>query len=177
MSFVATARRYLPLPSLDGERNWIRDGWDRLSGVPGGKRIFSLFIDRAVPYTATIRPQIESLALGHAVVSMADRPGVRNHLRSVHAIALANLAELTGNLAISYSLPEGARFIVAGMSLEYLKKARGTIRGESHCPVPESAERREYQVPVVLCDAEGVEVVRATLRTLVGPVRRSPPPS
>jgi acyl-coenzyme A thioesterase PaaI-like protein len=97
------------------------------------------------------------------------RPKVRNHLNSVHAVALVNLAELTGNLALAYSMPDDARFIVAGLTVDYAKKARGLITGTCTCPVPGTNARIEYAVPVVLKDAAGDVVATCTLRTLVGP--------
>jgi uncharacterized protein (TIGR00369 family) len=157
------------LPSFDGPSNLIRDAWDRLARMPGGARLFSGFIARTVPYTGTIGAEVEEVSPGHAVVLMRDRRRVRNHLRSVHAIALANLAELAGNLALAYSLPDDGRFIVAGLTMEYLKKARGTIRAVCDCTVPPDSSRREYDVKVSMFDPEGVEVARCTLRTLVGP--------
>lgn len=154
---------------MDTDRNVLRDLWDLLSPWPGGKRVFSHIVGRAAPYTGTIHAHVVQLEKGHSRVRMKDRPRLRNHLRSVHAIALANLVELTGNLALVYSMPDDARFIVAGMELDYVKKARGTVEGRCDCPIPESSERREYRVPVTLHDPSGEVVVRATLRTLVGP--------
>lgn len=149
--------------------NPIRAAWDRLRGLPGGKRLFSAMVGRMAPYTGTIGARVEDLELGRSRVVMEDRRAVRNHLRSIHAIALANLAELTGNVALAYSLADDARFIVAGMEIEYLKKARGTLTAECECPVPPDAERAEYLVPVSIRDRDGDEVARATLRSLVGP--------
>jgi acyl-coenzyme A thioesterase PaaI-like protein len=102
---------------------------------------------------------------------MADRRDVRQHLGSVHAVALVNLAELCGNLAVAYSLPDGMRFIVAGLSIEYLKKARGRITATCELDLGPLDGKRELQVPVRMSDRAGVEVARATLRTLVGPVK------
>ena len=84
-------------------------------------------------------------------------------------LALVNLAELAGNAAVAYSLPGDARFIVAGLSIEYVKKARGRISAEAEVDVPPGSERREIAVPVTLRDASGEVVARATLRTLIGP--------
>jgi uncharacterized protein (TIGR00369 family) len=157
-------------PSLDsGERNFIREAWDKLHALPGGKAVFSKLVGRVAPYTGTVDARVEELRSGYARVTMRDRPAVRNHLRCVHAIALLNLAELTGNAALAYSMPDDARFIVAGMSIEYLKKARGTITGVCQCPIVETSERREYQVPVSLQNDAGEVVATVTLRTLVGP--------
>lgn len=157
--------------SMEARGNPIREAWDKLHGLPGGTHLFSRLVGQLAPYTGTIGAHVESLERGRAVVTLPDRRAVRNHLRSVHAVALVNLAELAGNIALAYSLPDDARFIVAGLSIEYVKKARGTITARCEIPAPESAERREYQVPVTMEDASGEVVARATLRSLVGPKR------
>lgn len=157
---------------LDGaKRNVIREAWDRLHRLPGGKRLFSKMVGIAAPYTGSIGAVVADLGVGRARVTLADRRAVRQHLGSVHAIALCNLAELCGNLAVAYSLPDGMRFIVAGLAIDYRKKARGTITAETTALVPRGSERRELEVVVVMRDPAGDEVARATLRTLVGPVK------
>lgn len=152
--------------------NLVRALWDRLAKVPGGRGVFSTMVGQAAPYTSTIGAQVEEVREGYARVSMADRRRVRNHLECVHAIALTNLAELTGNVAMAYALPDDARFIVAGLRMEYVKKARGRITGETHPPAIASSDRATYEVPVVLTDPRGEIVARATLETLVGPKKR-----
>jgi acyl-coenzyme A thioesterase PaaI-like protein len=112
---------------------------------------------------------VKELSDGYSRITLRDRRAVRNHLSCIHAVALANLVEMTGNLALGYSLPDDARFIVAGMSLDYLKKARGTITGECRTPPIESSVKREYEVAVTLKDESGDVVVEGKLRTLVGP--------
>ena len=149
--------------------NILKSAWDRMSALPAGKLLFSKLLGQAAPYTGSVDARIDELRQGYSRVTMADRRSVRNHLNCVHAVALTNLAELTGNVAMAYSLPDDARFIVAGLSIEYVKKARGTITGEAHCPVPSDAAKHTYEVPVTLRDAGGIEVARATLQTLVGP--------
>ena len=126
----------------------------------------------AAPYTGSIGAQVQDLRSGYARVTLQDRPKVRNHLDCLHAIALANLAELTGNIAVAYSMPTDARFIVAGIQMNYIKKARGTITGECASPVPESAARQEYLVTVTMRDQAGDTVAEATMRTLIGPKTR-----
>ena len=166
MSLASQAQSLLI--DVNRKGNTIRSLWDRLHGLPGGKAVFSRLIGQFVPYTGTIAAHIEELQPGYARVTMRDRRRVRNHLQSVHAVALANLAEVTGNIAMAYSLPDDARFIVAKIEIEYLAKARGTITGESHCPIPPNSERVTYQVPVIMRNEHGEEVARATLYSLIG---------
>ena len=151
------------------KNNVVRAAWDRLNRLPGGKHVFTQLLGRLAPYTGTIGAVVQDLGEGYSRVTLADRRAVRNHLSCVHAVALANLVELTGNLAVAYSIPDDARFIVSGMSLDYVKKARGTITGECRIPAIESSAKQEYEVPVTLKDQSGDVVVRGTLRTLVGP--------
>src|SRR5690606_20224319 len=108
---------------------------------------------------------------GYAKVQLDERRAIRNHLNSIHAIALANLGELTGNLALVSALPDDARFIVTKLAIEYKKKARGRIIAECRCQPPESSERREYELEVALRDKVGAEVARVVLTTLVGTTR------
>jgi len=146
----------------------IRTQWRRWNPLPGGKRVFSWLMGLTVPYTGALGARVEALSEGYARVLLPDRRAVRNHLASVHAIALANLAEMTGNLAVLYSAPEDTRMIVTGISLEYLKKARGNITGECHCEIP-GRERKEYVNEVIMKDARGDVVAIAKLRSLLGP--------
>jgi acyl-coenzyme A thioesterase PaaI-like protein len=154
-----------------GDRNFIRELWDRLHALPGGTRLFSRLLGVAVPYTGSIRAHVVELQVGRCQVVMEDRRAVRNHLSSVHAIALTNLAELTANLALAYALPDDARFIVKGLSIEYTKKARGPITARCEVDAALSAERKEHVLNVGLCDQTGDLVAEAVLKTLVGPKR------
>lgn len=147
----------------------IRTFWDRLGPLPGGPAAFSLLLGWLAPYSGSIRPRVTELRPGYARVEMADRRRVRNHLRSVHAIALMNLAELATGLALHYAMPAHARAILTGLSIEYLKKARGPLAAEARAPVPEGRESEEVVLETEILDAEGDLVARATARWLVGP--------
>lgn len=170
MQVTEALARLLPkFPGLDGERNLVRDAWHVLRAMPGGKTLFSRLLGHLAPYSGSIGASVVSLAPGRAEVHMVDRPRLRNHLHSLHAVALANLAEMAGNIALAYSLPDDARFIVSGIEIEYLKKARGQIVAIGECPVPRDSARATYDVTVSLRDSSGAEVATAVLRSLVGP--------
>lgn len=153
--------------------HWIRTLWDQLAPLPGGNRIFSRLLGMRIPYTGSIRAEVLRLAPGYASIQMKDRPALRNHVQSVHAIALSNLAELTGNAALAYDLPADARFIVSELTMRYLKKARGTISSRCQCQPVTTNERKAYTLEVQLFDSHGDLVATATMQTLVGPIKPS----
>ncbi len=102
---------------------------------PGGSWLFSRAVCWRAPYFDSIAPRIDVLEPGRCMVYFADRRRVRNHLGTVHAIALCNAAELAGGLATEASLGEGLRWIPKGMQVRYLKKARGPMTVTAHVPV------------------------------------------
>ena len=64
--------------------------------------------------------------MNRCVVFMKKRRAVTNHLKTVHAIAMCNMAELAGGLMTEVSLPQGKRWIPSGMTVKYLKRLKQT---------------------------------------------------
>lgn len=134
-----------------------------LRRFPGGGRAFDLALAAFAPFNAFLGVRVSSLEPGHALTAMGDRAFRRNHLSTVHAVALSGLAEVTGNLAVATLLPAGASFVVRRFAIVYEKPARGVIHAE--CRVPESyriADRAEVELETTLRDSAGVVVARAS---------------
>lgn len=145
--------------------------WQRLSRLPGGRWLFARLLGVMVPYTGTIRPEVLELAPGHARVRLRDRRAVRNHLASIHAIALANLAEAVSGLAVIAGLPPTARGILVGFRIEYVKKARGTLVADCTCQVPAPSEPMDFVPSVDIRDEAGDVVARAWPSWRIAPGR------
>lgn len=137
--------------------------WQRLSARPGGAWLFSRLLGRLVPYSGTIRPHVVSLEPGRAVLRFADRRAVRNHLRSVHAIALANAGELASGLAAAAALPAGVRGIPVRITIDYFHKARGELTVIGTAAIPEVADVAECEVEASIVDVAGETVARVNV--------------
>ena len=144
--------------------------WDRLKGVPGGSFLFGRVIRFGIPYTASIRPIVKEVRPGYARVEMRDRRRVANHLGSIHAIALANIGEFTGGLAMTATAPSNVRSILVKLEVEYLKKARGRVVAECHCSVPAVRETMNQLVTTLVRDAGGEDVARVTATWRLSPL-------
>jgi len=149
----------------------LRTQWRRFAALPGGKWLFSALLGRYVPYTGSIGAIIQRLEPGLCVATLRDRRRVRNHLGSIHAMALANLGEMVTGLALMNSLPDRARGILTGFNADYLKKARGRLTAECRCEIPADNTEHEYELAGEIRDAQGDIVSTARACWLVGPVK------
>lgn len=153
----------------------IRAAWRSLAPLPGGRRVFAWILRRLVPYSGSIRPRVIAMEPGRAVVAIRDTRRVRNHLRSVHAIALANLGELASGLAMTLALPPGIRGIPVRLEIDYLKKARGRITAEGRADPPsEVPEDTHAMATAELTDGDGAVVARVVAHWRIGPVEPGP---
>jgi len=143
----------------------------RMTRWPGGHWLFARAVCWRAPYFASIAPRIAVLEPGRCEASIAHRRRVTNHIRTVHAIALCNLAEFAGGLMTDATIPASMRWIPKGMQVEYLGKANGTMRAVAtpDQPAVEAAQGYDLPVTVVVTDARGNDVFRARIAMWVSP--------
>jgi len=147
----------------------------RITRWPAGHWLFSRAVCFKAPYFASIAPRIELLEPGRCVASLRHRRKVTNHIGTVHAIALCNLAELSGGLMVDASLPASMRWIPKGMTVEYLHKAIGTLRAVATPAqaIIEAPAGYELPVNIVVTDASGEAVFHARITMWLSPRHRS----
>ncbi|UHQ22418.1 DUF4442 domain-containing protein [Lysobacter sp. 5GHs7-4] len=139
--------------------------------MPAGRWLFSRAVCLKAPYFASISPRFVSLEPGRCEATLRHRRRVTNHLGTVHAIALCNLAELTAGVMTDATIPREMRWIPKGMTVEYLKKAVGTMHGVATPDIPVVAADSGYELPVsvVVSDDGGEAVFRARIAMWVSP--------
>ena len=147
------------------------DLYRRLTRWPGGRWLFAKLVCWKAPYFASIVPRIESLEPGRGIASIAHRRKVSNHIGTVHAIALCNLAEFVGGLTCEVSIPPTMRWIPKGMDVKYLKKAVGRMRATAVPAFPAYVADEGYELPfdITVQDPQGAAVLSATIAMWISP--------
>jgi acyl-coenzyme A thioesterase PaaI-like protein len=148
----------------------LLSAWRRLSPLPGGHWLFTQLVKWMIPYTGSVSPRVETLEPGFARISITQRRRLEQHLGSIHAIALMNVAEFASGAAMTTALPPGYRGIVTKMTIEYFKKARGTVTAESRPNLPDLTVEGEYDFISEITDQKGDLIARATVRWKLGPI-------
>jgi acyl-coenzyme A thioesterase PaaI-like protein len=150
--------------------------WNRAKSLPGGKLAFSKFLGVLIPYTGTARPELVELEPGRSILRLRDRRRVRNHLGSIHAIAMANVGEFAGGIAVTAALGPGQRTILRRLEVRYDKKARGTLEiyGTADASAVRAATTENRAVPArsKLVDGSGNVVAEVVTEWIVGPTAK-----
>jgi acyl-coenzyme A thioesterase PaaI-like protein len=139
-----------------------------------GPRLVSGAIGWIAPYFGSIAPHITVLERGRCEVRMRNRRSVRNHLGTVHAIAMCNACELAAGLTMESTLAPAQRWIPKGMTVRYLKKAETDLVAVAQmAPVPGDFAG-DVVVPVRVSDTQARVVMEADITMYVTPKKASP---
>lgn len=106
----------------------LTDLYGRAHAVPiVGDRLFSIAFAQVAPYFATVSPLFTVIEPNHAEVRIKKRRRVKNHIGTVHAIALCNGLEAAMGALAEASIPATKRWIPKGMEVAYTAKADSDI--------------------------------------------------
>ena len=144
--------------------------WQRFASMPGGKWAFSKLVCHKAPYFGTISPLFAELGPDICKIRITKRRAVLNHLGTVHAIAMCNMAELAGGTMTEVTIPASHRWIPKEMTVKYLKKATTNLVATA---TPEKkvdwSEAGEYIVKVDVHDLKNELVFQALITMWVSP--------
>ena len=147
--------------------------YQRMQRWPAGGWLFSRAVCFKAPYFSTISPRITRLEAGRCEATIPDRRAVHNHIGTVHAIALCNVAELCAGVMTDASLPADMRWIPKGMTVAYLKKATGPQHAVAtpEIPIVSAAQGYELPVDVDVRDSANEKVFHARIVMWMSPKR------
>lgn len=149
--------------------------WNRLSGLPGGRHLFSTAVALRAPYFRTILPTVRQMRPGRCVVTAPKWWGVHNHIGTFHAIAACNLAEAAMGMLAEATVPSTHRWLPKSMTVHYRAKAETGLRAVAEIPeIPEfGADGFELPVPFTVYDTADKPVVDGVITIWVTPRKRA----
>ncbi len=145
--------------------------WKRFSGVPiVGTRAFSFAFSQRAPYFGSIHPRFTEIRPNHAELVIPKRRGVKNHIGTVHAIALCNGLEAAMGALAEATIPSDKRWIPKGMEVSYTAKATSDITCTAETD-PSSGPRTTRDLPVRVKGVrdDGTVVIEGVIKLWVTP--------
>lgn len=129
----------------------------------------SLSFNSYIRYAGTTGLRIDEWNTQQAVVTLKNRFHVQNHLGTVHATAMATLAESATGMLFGLYVPDHTHVpLLKSMRIQYTARAVGDLRAVA--TVFDNAEellatqdRGSVIVPVKVTDAEGKEPIQVEM--------------
>jgi len=128
-----------------------------------GPESFGRMVCQQAPYFSTIQPELVDLKAAYAEARVPFRKEITNHLSTVHAIAMCNVAELVAGLMTDASIPSDGKWIPQAMSVKYLAKAKTAVRAVADGEGIDWETAGEKTVPVEVFDDDGQLVFTAEI--------------
>ena len=128
-----------------------------------GKWVFSTAVSWKAPYFRTIKPMFQNFEAGRCVVTMKNRKSVQNHLGSVHAAAMCNLAELTAGSMLEASLSTDFRWLPQEMTVFYRAMAKSSLRAVCETNIATLNKAQNLPMIVNVTDESGKLVFKAVV--------------
>ena len=150
-----------------------------LSKLPGGldRVAISLAIGKLVKFAGTSGVEFVEVSTSKVHVRVRNRKKVQNHIGSVHAAAMALLAETATGIVVGMNVPDERTPVIKTMKIDYLKRAKGDMEAVARLS-PEDMERirttekGDIIVPVTVTDGEGKEPISCEMTWAWVPKRR-----
>jgi acyl-coenzyme A thioesterase PaaI-like protein len=110
----------------------------------------------------------DHVAQDKVVVSIKNRRAVQNHIKGVHAAAMALLAETATGFVTVLNVPDDRIVLIKTLQVNYKKVAKGgltataTLSDEQRKFIADN-EKGELVVPITVVDESGIEPIECTM--------------
>lgn len=148
------------------------DVYQKMSALPQGKRLFSIFYGQKAPYFASIHMAVREMRPHFAEITIPKRRSVQNHIGTVHAIAACNGLEAAMGLLAEATCPSDSRWLPKGMDVKYLAKSAGDLHCTAESSPEDWANGPDVPIRVKAALKDGTVTVEGTIHLWVTPKKR-----
>lgn len=138
----------------------------KLDGLPaplrGAARNFAL--RRAVPFTGTAGLDFVALTPERSEIRVANQRRVQNHIKGVHAAAMALVAETATGMVVGMNVRDDCLPLCKSLQVNFKKRATGGLTATAHLTAAQRASmasdtKGEVTVAVTVTDEAGIEPI------------------
>jgi len=155
---------------MSSRPNQLSRNLARFEGLPAGLRpgLVSFMLGNVVPMVGSAKLRFEEVTNERVVVTIRNRRRVQNHIKGVHAAAMALLAETATGFCVGMNVPDDKLPLIKSLHVNYLKRAQGDMKAVAQLR-PEQIEqirtqdKGEVTVPVSITDESGGEPIQCEM--------------
>lgn len=155
---------------MTATRNKLSKIVDNINKLPGGlrERGLTLAVGSAVKFAGTAKVEILEMTPTRLHARIKNRRKVQNHIGSVHAAAMALLAESASGLVVGLSVPDDRVPVIKTMKVDYVRRAVGDLEAVATLQAQDverilNSTRGDVTVPVKVTDSEGKEPIQCEM--------------
>lgn len=146
------------------EQNVLNRIISKLNALPESVRghAITAVIGRTVRYAGTSNIFIEKLTTTESIMRLKNKKKVQNHIGSIHAAAMALLAESATGLLVGMNVPDSAVPVIKTLHVDYLKRCQGDIKAVARLSPEQikeitTTDKGEVSVEITVTDERGTE--------------------
>jgi len=150
------------------------------SKFPQGIRstLWSKAFGRIVPMVGTANIRYLEVDQQHVVVRIENQRNMQNHIKGVHAAAMALLAETATGFLTGLHVPDHRILLIKSLHVDYLKVAQGGLTATASLSPEQQKliaeqEKGELLIPVTVIDDAGNEPIQCQMLWAWLPKRKS----
>ncbi|MGH8434727.1 MAG: DUF4442 domain-containing protein [Pseudomonas sp.] len=121
-----------------------------------------------VKFAGTAKVRVHELTQTRAVLSIANRSTVQNHIKGVHAAAMALLAESASGFLVGMNVPDDKLPLIKTLKVDYLKRATGALQAVASLSAEQiqtiqTQDKGEVLVAVSVTDETGIQPIQCEM--------------
>lgn len=155
----------------EGPRNRLNTLLGGLTRLPRACQLplFNFLFGRYSRFYRTAGIKAASIAPHHVTLTLADRGKLRNHVRGIHAVAVALPAEYAAGLVVAQHLPPHVVVVLRQFQMDLRKPVRGAVRATATLSAEQAQSLRhlgkgDIEVAVRIEDQSGQVPVTGSMR-------------
>ncbi len=131
-------------------------------------RAISTIFGTVVPFVGTSGLRYEQLSGNEVIVSIRNRRKVQNHIKGVHAAAMALVAETATGFVVGMNLSDDKLPLIKSLHVDYKRRAVGDLRAvatltDEQVAMIQNEPKGEVLVGITVTDESGQQPIECQM--------------